>query len=81
MRKLRRASTRKLLALCLAIVGVLAVGVAIANAIGTSGSPPPPKPLPQAVHGALTAPSPVGITARISYTSRLVNSSLMTVCI
>ena len=78
MRKLRRASTRKLMALCLAIVGVLAVGVAIANAIGTSGSPPPPKPLPQAVHGALTAPSPVGITARISYTSRLVNSSLMT---
>ncbi len=77
MSHLRRLSTTRLIAVCAAAAAVLVVGVAIANAVSTSGSPPPPKPLPNAVHDAITAPAPIGISARISFTSRLVNSSLL----
>src|SRR5207253_821355 len=77
MSHLRRISTANLLALAGTVLAVLVLGVAIASAIATSGSPPPPTTLPRAIHGALTAPAPNGISARIKFTSRLVDSSLL----
>jgi len=77
MSDLRRLSTTRLIAVCAAALAVLLLGVAIANAVGTAGSPPPPKSLPKAVHDAVTAPAPVGISARIKFTSKLVGGSLI----
>src|SRR2546423_6418148 len=77
MSHLRRVSTANLVALSATVLAVLVLGVAIANAIATSGSPPPRTSLPRAIHGAITAPAPKGISARIKFTSRLVDSSLL----
>jgi outer membrane lipoprotein-sorting protein len=75
---LRTLSTRRLL-LLVAAVAVLAVGgAAIAMAAtGSSGPTPPPKPLDQAIHDALSAPEPAGITARIKFTNRLFPSGAL----
>ncbi|MEA2270937.1 MAG: hypothetical protein QOC64_3547, partial [Solirubrobacteraceae bacterium] len=63
MSYLRHISTRRLLAL---VAGcVLAAGggaAAIALAAGGSGPTPAPKPLAQAIHDALAAPQPAGVT-------------------
>jgi outer membrane lipoprotein-sorting protein len=72
MRLLRTLSTRRLVALVAAIAVVAASGTAIAVAAGGGGGPtPPPKALPQAIHEALAAPRPQGITARIKFTNHL----------
>jgi outer membrane lipoprotein-sorting protein len=74
MSYLRHISTRRLLALLAATMGVLAgSAAAIALAAGGSGPTPPPKPLAQAVHDALAAPAVDGVTARISFTNHLVD--------
>jgi outer membrane lipoprotein-sorting protein len=76
MSYLRHISTRRLLAL---VVGcALAIGVgaaAIALAAGGTGTTPPPKPLANAIHDALAAPQPAGITARIDFTNHLVDAA------
>ena len=76
MSYLRRISTRRLLA---ALVGcVLAAGVsaaAIALAAGGGGPTPPPKPLADALHDALAAPAPAGVTARIEFTNHLIDAA------
>ena len=76
MSYLRHISTRRLLAL---VVGcALAVGVgaaAIALAAGGTGTTPPPKPLADAIHDALAAPQPAGVTARIDFTNHLVDAA------
>jgi outer membrane lipoprotein-sorting protein len=54
---------------------VLAGGaVAIASQSGAE-SPPPEKPLAQAVRDALTAPEPAGISGRLEFENRLVDSA------
>jgi hypothetical protein len=54
---------------------VLAGGaVAIASQSGAE-SPPPEKPLAEAVRDALTAPEPVGISGRLEFENRLVDSA------
>ncbi len=75
---LRTLSTRRLLLLLAAVV-IVAVGAgAIAMAAtGGSGPTPPPKPLDQAIHDALGAPEPAGITARIKFTNRLFPSGAL----
>ena len=65
MRFLRTASTRRLLAVIVGLAAAIAAGSAIAVAASGSGPVPVRKPLPQAIHSALTAPAPAGITARI----------------
>ena len=76
MSYLRHISTRRLLALCAAVVAILAgSAAAIALASGGSGPTPPPKPLAQAVHDALAAPPVDGVTARISFTNHLIDSA------
>lgn len=72
---LRRISTRRLLALCAAVVAVGVGGTALALAASGAGPVPPPKDLPVAIHDALTAPKVDGVTARIEFTDHLINNS------
>ncbi|MFN2630035.1 MAG: outer membrane lipoprotein carrier protein LolA [Gaiellaceae bacterium] len=72
MKFLRTLSTGRLLALVLALAALAAGGAAIAVAAsGGSGQTPPAKPLAQAIHDALGAQAPPGITADISFTNKL----------
>lgn len=72
---LRRLSTRRLLAVIGGTIAVVAGGTAIAIAT-TSGTPVPAKePLPVAVRQALTAPDIKGVSARITFTNNLLDSS------
>jgi hypothetical protein len=74
----RTLSTRRLIVLIAAVAIVLAGGTAIAVAAGGgSGPTPPPKPLAQALHDALTATAPTGITARITFTNNLFPSGAL----
>ncbi len=74
-RFLRTASTRRLLATIAGLLTAIAAGTAIAVAAAGSGPVPPPKPLSQAIHEALAAKPVPGITARISFTNHLIDSS------
>ncbi len=71
MRILRTLPTTRLLALVGAVVAVLVAGAAIALGAAGGGPTPPAKPLAQAVHDALAAPAPAGVTARIRFTNNL----------
>jgi len=71
----RNAPTRKLVLTAFAVLGLLASVTAIAVAATSSSPKPPPKPLSSAVHDALSAPRVQGVTARISFTNRLIESS------
>jgi outer membrane lipoprotein-sorting protein len=77
MAYLRRISTRRLLLLCAAVVALGASLTAIAIAATSGGPVPPPKPLAQAVHDALSGPPVAGISARITFTNHLVDSSVL----
>ena len=76
MSYLRRLSTRSLIVLVVAVLA-LAGGAAIAVAAGGSGPTPPPKPLDQAIHDALAAPTPDGVTARVTFTNKLFPSGAL----
>jgi len=71
---LRTISTGRLVAWIAAIVALACGGTAIALAATGGGPLPPPKPLPTAVHDALSAPAPSGITARVDFTNHLISS-------
>src|ERR1700722_12006430 len=75
LRFLRTASTRRLLATIAGAIAVIAGGTAIA--VAATGSRPVPKaqPLAGAVHQALSAPKVTGISANISFTNNLIDSS------
>ncbi len=75
MRFLRTASTRRLLTVITAVILVIAAGTAIAVAATGAGPVPAPKPLAQALHQALSAPKVTGISANISFTNNLIDSS------
>jgi outer membrane lipoprotein-sorting protein len=75
---LRTVSTARLVFLLVAVAAALAAGgAAIAVAASGGGPTPPPKPLAQAIHDALAAPNPDGITARITFTNRLFPSGAL----
>lgn len=78
MRFLRTLPTTRLIALIGAATVVLVAGAAIALAAVGDGPKPAPKPLAQAVRGALAAPQPAGITARIRFTNNLLPTSALT---
>jgi outer membrane lipoprotein-sorting protein len=74
----RTLPTSRLIAVVAAAVIVLAGGAAIAVAAGGgSGPKPPAKPLAQALHDAVTAAEPSGITARIKFTNNLFPSGAL----
>ena len=77
MKPLRMLSTRTLIALAVAVFAVAAGGAALAVAARSGGPTPPPKALPDALHDALAAPEPEGITARIKFTNRLFPSGAL----
>ena len=72
---LRRISTRRLIALCAATVGVAVGAAALAMAATGGGPKPPAEPLPVAIHDALTAPDVQGVTGRLQFTNHLINNS------
>jgi outer membrane lipoprotein-sorting protein len=75
MKYLRTVSTRRLLALIAASLVIVAGGTAIAVAASGTGPVPPAEPLAQAIHQGLGAPPVTGITARITFTNHLIDSS------
>lgn len=76
MKHLRTLSTRSLVVVV--VVVVAAIGAAFAVAAGGGGPTPAPKPLDRAIHDALGAPEPAGITARIEFTNKLFPSGALT---
>ena len=56
------------------VVGGAVVAVAASPGTGTA---PPPKPLADALHDALAAPQPPGVTARVAFTNNLLPSSAL----
>jgi outer membrane lipoprotein-sorting protein len=74
-RFLRTAPTRTLLGAIAAFVATVAGGTAIALAAQGSGPVPKPKPLAVAVHDAVSAPRVPGISADISFTNGLIDTS------
>jgi hypothetical protein len=75
MSHLRTISTRRIIAICIAAVLGLAGLATIAVAASENGAVPPPKPLAQAVHDAMTGAAPDGVTARVTFTNKLIDAS------
>jgi outer membrane lipoprotein-sorting protein len=75
MKFLRTASTGRLLATIIGFVVAIGAGAAIAVAATGSGPVPKPQPLANALHQAVTAPAVKGISANISFTNNLIDSS------
>ncbi len=75
MSLLRTLPTARLIALLVAVAAVIAGGTAIALGAVGGGPVPPAKPLANAVHAAVTAPEVNGITAKITFTNKLIDSS------
>ncbi|MDQ8043510.1 MAG: hypothetical protein REI11_02825 [Patulibacter sp.] len=57
---------------------VVLAGAAVASGAVGSASPPPAKPLAQALHDAVAAPPVQGISARITFTNKVIDSSSLT---
>ncbi len=75
MSLLRTLPTGRLIALLVAVAAIAAGGTAIALGAVGGGPVPPAKPLARAVHDAIAAPDVNGITARITFTNKLIDSS------
>ena len=77
MRLLRTLPLGRLL-LLVAVVVLGAASVAVAAKGGKHQSAPPPaKPLADAIHDALAAPAPAGVTARVTFTNNLFPSGAL----
>jgi outer membrane lipoprotein-sorting protein len=77
MRFLRTVSTQRLLAIIAGLVIAIAGGSAIALAAAGSGPVPPRASLAQALHQAAGAPAVTAISARISFTDNLIDSTAL----
>ena len=77
MKSFRTMPTRRLAALLGLASALVVAGVVAVAARGGPGTTPPPKPLAQALHDALSAQAPPGITARISFTNKLFPSGAL----
>jgi outer membrane lipoprotein-sorting protein len=77
MSYLRRLSTRTLIFLMAAVCAIAAGGTALGLAATGGGPTPPPEPLDQAIHDALSASHPDGVTARIQFTNNLFPSGAL----
>jgi len=75
MKFLRTVSTRRLLAMVAVLVAAIAGGTAIAVAATNTSPVPRPLPLARAIHNALAAPQVNAVSARISFTNHLIDSS------
>ena len=78
MRIFRQLSTRRLIALLVAVATVAAAAsFGAMGAFGSSAQAPPAKPLDQALLDAVKAPEPAGITARVKFTNNLFPSGAL----
>jgi hypothetical protein len=75
MRFLRTVSTQRLLAILAGVILAIAGGTAIAVAASGGGPVPPRESLAKALHQAASAPTVSGITARITFTNHLIDST------
>ncbi len=74
----RQTSTSRLIAAATAVVAVGAASVAVAaGTLSASTAKPPPKPLAQALADAAAAPAVPGVTARITFTNKLIDTSIV----
>jgi hypothetical protein len=73
----RTLPTKHLIVILVGVVVVAIGGASLAIAAGGGGSTPPPKPLANALHDALTATKPTGVTARINFTNKLFPSGAL----
>jgi hypothetical protein len=78
MRFLRTASTARLLAVIAALLVAVSAGAAIAVAAVGSGPVARPARLADAVHAALAAPRVAGVSADITFTDNLIDSTDLT---
>ena len=74
MNFLRRVSLSRLLLMCGLMVALGVSATALASAL-ESPPRPAPKPLAQAIHDALAAPSPAGVSARIELSNHLLEGA------
>jgi outer membrane lipoprotein-sorting protein len=77
MSYLRRLSTRSLILVLAAVCALAAGGAAIGVAATGGGPTPPPEPLDQAIHDAVAAAQPAGVTARVQFTNNLFPSGAL----
>ncbi len=78
MRLLRTLPAPRLLILIAVVVALVTGGAVVGVAASTgSGAKPSPKPLAYAIHDALTAPRPAGVTARVTFTNNLLPSGAL----
>jgi outer membrane lipoprotein-sorting protein len=78
MTSIRRMSTQRLLSVTGGLLALVAAAAVLASSAFSSGAPlPPPKSLAAALHDALAAKPVPGLTARISFTDTLVDSSIL----
>src|SRR3954452_10593507 len=73
MRRLRTASTRRLLTIVAVLVATVA-GAGIAQAALRNAPKPAPKPLDRALYDAVNAKPVEGVTARVKFTNNLLPS-------
>ncbi len=71
---IRRASSRTLIALSGALIAFVALGAVVATGAGSGAGAPPPKPLAQAVADSLAGPQIEGLTARVTFTNKMLAS-------
>jgi outer membrane lipoprotein-sorting protein len=76
--RLRTASTARLVTVASVFVIALIAAVAAIAAVRDSGPTPQPEPLANAIHDALSANAPTGVTARIDFTNNLFPSGALT---
>ncbi len=77
MKLLRTISTQRLLAIIAGLVLAVAGGTAIAFAAAGNGQRPPRESLAGALHQAAAAPAVTAISARISFTDNLIDSTAL----
>jgi outer membrane lipoprotein-sorting protein len=77
MNRLRHLPLPRLLAAIALLLSGLAATAAAAVALTGSASPPPRKPLANAIHDALHAPKLQGVNARVTFTNRLLDASML----
>jgi outer membrane lipoprotein-sorting protein len=77
MKLLRTISTQRLLAIVAGLVIAVAGGTAIAFAAAGNGPVPPREPLATALHQAATAPAVTALSARITFTDNLIDSTAL----
>jgi outer membrane lipoprotein-sorting protein len=77
MKLLRTVSTQRLLAIVAGLVIAVAGGTAIAFAAAGNGPTPPRESLATALHQAAAAPAVTALSARISFTDNLIDSTAL----